>query len=162
MATLLELVKEGRLIRVDPQLGRSKFEERCLYLLPQAKQWIEVKLPELGSTWKIEVSPNEQLDALIFEFCSGESLWIGKRFKCLTHLGDGIWELKTADLRLFGWFLKKDNFIVSDCDSTDRIKKSNLYRGYCEQAVRRRDALNLDEPKFVSGDNPDDVVSNCY
>jgi hypothetical protein len=76
------------------------------------------------------------------------------------HLGDGIWELKTADLRLFGWFLQKDCFIVSDIDDTGRIKQSNLYRGYCLQAVRRRDALELNEPKFIRGDNPDDVVSD--
>jgi hypothetical protein len=134
----------------------------AFFLLSEARNWLEKDLPTIESTWKIEENPAEQLDALVYDFCSGKPLQVGTRFKSLVHLGDGIWELKTADLRLFGWFVRKDHFVVSDCDNTDRIKRVKLYRGYCEQAVRRREALNLDEPKYIGGDNPDDVVSDCY
>jgi hypothetical protein len=160
MATLLDLVDQESVFRIDPVLGWREFEARRLYVLPEARNWIEDVLPTKVSTWNTQDSPIEQLDALTYEFCVGDPLAVGTRFKCLTHLGDGIWELKTADLRLFGWFLQKDCFIVSDLDDTGRIKQSGLYRGYCEQGVRRRNALDLDEPKFVSGDNPDDVVSD--
>lgn len=160
MATLLQLVEQGRVVRIDPALGVREFEVRRLWALPEACGWIAKELPELASTWNVEESPIEQMDALIYEFCAGKPLAIGTRFKSLTHLGDGIWQLKTADLRLFGWFVKKDAFIVSDCDDAGRIKQSNLYRGYCEQAVRRRNALELEEPKYLTGDNPHDVVSD--
>jgi hypothetical protein len=160
MATLLDLLDQERVFRIDPALGLRELEVRRLYVLPEARKWIETILPTGASTWKIQETPSEQLDALTYEFCVGAPLAVGTRFKCLTHLGDGIWELKTADLRLFGWFLQKDCFIVSDCDDTDRIKQSKLYRGYCEQAVRRRAALKLDEPNYITGDNPDDVVSD--
>lgn len=160
MATLLELIAQNEIIRVDPALGWREFETRKLCLLPSAQKWMEEVLPTLEANWNIEVSPAEQLDVLFYEFCIGKPLAVGFRFKCLTHLGNGIWELKTPDLRLFGWFVRKDCFIVSDCDDTDRVKQSKLYRGYCEQAVRRRNSLNLDVPKFVTGDNPDDVVSD--
>jgi hypothetical protein len=162
MATLLGLVQQERLFRFDPELGRNEMEVRRIFLLPPARNWLVEVLPTIGSTWNIEESPAEQLDALVYEFCSGKRLKIGNRFKSLIHLGDGIWELKTADLRLFGWFVAKDCFVVSDCDQTDRIKRVNLYKGYCEQAVRRRDALELDGPKYIGGDKPDDVVSDCY
>jgi hypothetical protein len=162
MATLLELLNQGELFRFDPMLGWNEMEMRRIFLLSEARNWLEEKLPTAEATWQIEVNPAEQLDALVYEFCSGKPLQVGTRFKSLVHLGDGIWELKTADLRLFGWFVRKDHFVVSDCDHTDRIKRVNLYRGYCEQAVRRREALNLDEPKYIGGDNPDDVVSDCY
>lgn len=162
MATLLELIQQGKLFRFDPALGRNEMEMRRIFLLPCARDWLVEVLPTTESTWKIEVSPVEQLDALVYEFCSGKPLKIGTRFKSLVHLGEGIWELKTADLRLFGWFVAKDSFVVSDCDHADRIKRVNLYKGYCEQAVRRRNALELDEIKYVGGDNPDDVVSDCY
>lgn len=162
MATLLNLVEIGAVVRVDPVLGPKELEMRRIYLLPRAFEWISEVLPGADSSWDLENRPNEQLDALIYEFCSGVPLQIGRRFKALVHLGDGIWELKTADLRLFGWFTQKDCFVASDCDDAGRVKKVGLYRGYCQQAVRLRDALDLDEPKFITGDDPDDVVSNCY
>ncbi len=162
MATLLELVQQGKLFRFDPALGRNELETRRIFLLPPARSWLEETLPTTESTWKIEVNPAEQLDGLVYEFCSGKPLEFGTRFKSLVHLGAGIWQLKTADLRLFGWFVAKDSFVVSDCDHTDRIKRVHLYKGYCEQAVQRRETLELDEPKYIGGDNPDDVVSDCY
>ncbi|MFN0045600.1 MAG: hypothetical protein ACKVOS_03955 [Sphingorhabdus sp.] len=162
MATLLDLVMTGEVIKVDPVLGPRELELRRIYLLPKACKWLSEILPNTDSNWNIEETPSEQLDALLYEFCSGMQLQVGIRFKALVHLGDGIWELKTADLRLFGWFTQKDCFVVSDCDEAGRVKEIGLYQGYCRQAVWRRDELNLDEPKFVTGDNPHDVVSDCY
>jgi hypothetical protein len=160
MATLIHLERLGQLYRFDPALSVREYEVRRMWALPKAWKWIVEVLPGAGSSWNIQERPEEQLDALIYEFCVGQPLAVGARFKCLTHLGDGIWELKTADLRLFGWFTLKDCFVVSDIDDTSRIKRSNLYQGYCQQAVRRRNSLDLNEPKFVPGDNPDDVVSD--
>ena len=162
MATTVELAALGILVKVDPVLGSKELEMRCIYLLKSAHKWLVEVLPKTDSNWNIQETPSEQLDALIYEFCSGKPLPVGKRFKALVHLGDGIWELKTADLRLFGWFIQKDYFVVSNCDETGRVKQVGLYRGYCEQAVRFRSILDLNEPKFIAGDNPDDVISDWY
>lgn len=162
MATLLHLAGSGHVIKIDPVLGLRELELRRIYLLPRAHKWLAEVLPDTDSDRNIQETPSEQVDALIYEFCSGKPLPVGRRFKALVHLGDGVWELKTADIRLFGWFTQKDCFVVSDCNSKYNVLKSNMYRGYCEQAVRLRNALDLDEPKFVTGENPDDVVSDCY
>ncbi|WP_432814110.1 hypothetical protein [Sphingorhabdus sp.] len=163
MATLLNLAQSGEVIKVDPVLGLRELELRRIYLLPRAHKWLVEVLPETDSDRNIEETPSEQLDALFYEFCSGQALPVGRTFKALVHLGDGVWELKTADVRLFGWFTQRDCFVVSDCDSKyNLIQRRSMYRGYCEQAVRLRDNLALDEPKFVTGDNPDDVISDCY
>lgn len=162
MATLLELQQRGEIFRFDPALAWNEFEDRRIFLLPPAREWIEHVLPTLGSTWNIEVSPEEQLDTLFFEFCSGQSLAVGGQFKKLNPVDNGMWELKTSDLRVFGWFPSKDCFVATDCDDTDKIKRLKLYRGYCEQGVRRRDALDLDQPKYITGGDSDAVVSNCY
>ena len=132
---------------------------RVIFVLPDLRQWLEDVLPTLGSTWNIEQSPIEQLDALIATFGSGDTLTFGQQFKPLTRLGDGIWQLKTADLRMFGWFHEKDCFVGTDANLKDDIMRLRMYRPYCEQAVRRRDALDLDEPKFIQGDDPNAVVS---
>lgn len=159
MATIIELTRAGAISKLDACLDPRQQEWRSVYLLPQLRNWFETTLPELESTWNIEESPIEQMDALLAIFCSGETLTYGWQFKPLVHLGDGIWELKTADLRMFGWFTAKDCFIGADADTSERIKRLHMYQAYCKQAVRRRDALDLNEPKFVPGDNPNDVVS---
>jgi hypothetical protein len=42
-----------------------------------------------------------------------------------------------------------------------RIKKHDLYRGYANVTTRRfRDELDLDNPKYIPGDDPHAVVSN--
>jgi hypothetical protein len=162
MATLIQLEERNELFRLDPALGTAEMEDRFVYILPHAMRWLERTLPALGSTWNLEQSPAEQLDALMEIFCSGKRLSIGTRLKPLNHLSNGVWELKTADLRLFGWFPYKDFFIVSACNHTEQVKLLRLYRPYCEEAVRFRNALELDEPKFITGDDPNAVVSNCY
>jgi hypothetical protein len=162
MATIVELVQAGSLVKLDPALSFRELEMRCIYLLPRAHKWLAEELPETDSDRQTEETPAMQVDTLFYEFCSGQALQVGTRFKALVHIEDGIWELKTADVRLFGWFTRKDCFLVSDCDSKFRIKELGLVRPYCKQAVRFRDALNLDEPKFMAGENPDDVISDCY
>lgn len=162
MATLLELEQRGDVVRFVPSLAWNEYEDRRIFLLPHAKDWIENVLPTLGSTWNIEISPEEQLDTLFYDFCSGKALAVGKRFSKLHPRENGIWELKTADLRVFGWFQPKDCFLVTACNGAEVIKHHKLYRGYCDDAVRLRNNLDLNEPKYVSGDDPNDVVSDCY
>ena len=152
MATIIELQLSGALYRLDPGLGPREMEVRRIFLLPRARDWMAKELLEAGSSWNIEEDPVQQLDALVYEFCVGEPLAIGQRFKALRPVGNGV----------FGWFVQKDCFIICDCDTTLRVKQLRLYSGYRDQAVRFRERLDLDEPKFVGGDDPDDVVSDCY
>lgn len=160
MATTLELVNSEALFKLDASLSPTEQEWRFVYTLPDLKRWFETDLPTLASTWEIEQSPSEQMDALMWIFCSGQTLTFDRQFKPLNHIGNGIWELKTADLRMFGWFPKKDHFIGTDANLTDLIKRLNMYRPYCEQALRRRENLDLDEPKFIDGEDPNDVISD--
>lgn len=162
MATLLNLVEADQLLKLDPMLGVRQQELRRIYMLPRLATWLDQTLPGLGSTWNIEERPIEQLDALAAQFCAGEPLAYGHRFKPLTHLGEGVWELKTADLRVFGWFHQQDCFVGTDCNLKRVIVDLHMYGPYCEQAARFRGQLDLDEPKFLPGEEPDAVVSNFY
>lgn len=99
------------------------------------------------------------------DFCSGETLTFeraraGPAFKPLVHLQDGIWELKQPDLRFFGWFYEKDCFIGGALDTAFNVKSGPLYRGYAAEVAYHRQQLDLNEPKFVPGDDPRDVVSS--
>lgn len=160
MATVIELERSGALYRIDPQLGPGRQEFRLIYVSPRVKLWIENDLSSLESTWKIETAPDAQLDALVEEFCAGDPLWVGWQFKVLHPRQHSVWELKTADLRLFGWFTAKDCFVAASADTKDRIETHGLYAGYIGETVQFRDGLNLDAPKFIPGEDPNAVVTD--
>lgn len=159
MATALELAsaQPPALLKLDPELEVREQEWRTIYILPRVAPRFAA-LPTWQSHWKVEQSPVQQMDALLETFCSGETLTFGRLFKPLVHLNDGIWELKTPDLRFFGWFPLKDCFIAGALDTAFNVKSHNLYRGYANEVAYHRGQLDLNEPKFIPGDDPKNVV----
>ena len=164
MATLIELATTKKVVKLDPGLPKRAQEFRAMYASPRLIEWLITTLPNLESTWNIEISPRQQLVAFLEIYASDEPLTYGHSFKPLRSRGMGVWEMKMADLRVFGWFPMKDVFIASNASSTQTLKEiSGLYGGYINEAVRFRELLDLDEPKFMPGDDPNAVVSNfCY
>ena len=160
MATVLQLAVAEKLLKLDASLEDNEQEWRAIYVLPVMRPRLEKDLPDWVSEWKVEVSPIQQLDALLEIYCSGETLTFGPQFKPIRHVKDGIWELKTPDLRIFGWFHIKDCFIAGAIDLAFNVKSHGLYAGYAGVVARYRDQLDLNEPKFVPGENPNDVVTN--
>jgi hypothetical protein len=159
MATLQALDASGEISKLDLELGARQQVERLIYLMPRIIHWLKEDLPALGSSWNIEESPEQQFYNLAEVFITGATLTFDLQFKPLNHLGNGIWELKTADLRIFGWFPGRDCFVATNADTAQRIKEHGLYRGYQAEAAQMRAALQLDEPKFIEGSNPHAVVS---
>lgn len=158
MATITKLEANG-LIKVLVELDRGKQPERLFFASSGFQRWLENELSELGSTWNLDETPQMQMNSLLAQFIGGDALAFGRRFKVLKPIGDGVWELKTADLRIIGWFATKDCFVAVCADTAEQIKQYRLYDGYRRSVARFRDALPIDEPKFVAGDNPDDVIS---
>ncbi|MDZ4841998.1 MAG: hypothetical protein SH859_07635 [Hyphomicrobium aestuarii] len=159
MATLLESLERGEIAKIDAQLAPREQELRCAYASPKLQKWLSGQLPNLGSTWKIDQTPMEQLDAYLAVYASGAILTFGHSFNPIRHVAGGVWELKTADLRVFGWFPKKDHFIGHAANLAQAIKDGNLYNGYAGEVAYFRDRLDLNDPKFIPGDNPNDVIS---
>lgn len=63
----------------------------------------------------------------------------------------GVWELKIPVVSLFGWFQARNVFIIANIDSAFRCKEHDLYTGFRNDTVRRRDLLDSDKPKFILG-----------
>lgn len=160
MATLLELEESGQIFRLDPHLDPDQQEYRLFYTSVTLKKWIEDDLPNLASDRNIEELPDQQFDSLVEVYASGGILTFEWMFKPLTHIGAGVWEFKTPDLRIFGWFHKKDCFVGAYAGEKWHIKQHNLYPGYASQTAHFCNTLALDQPKYVDGEDPNDVVSN--
>jgi len=162
MATLLHLAGEtGPLFSLDV-LEPNQQAFRCVYASEKFKDWLENVLPTLQSVWQTELTCEEQVGELLETFCSGDELDSSKQFHVLRPYRHGVWELKTGDIRIFGWFPKKDHFVGVVAHDTYRVKLHDLYVGFVGEVVRFRHNLDLDDPKFIPGEDPHAVVSNCY
>jgi hypothetical protein len=161
MATVIELALQGVLTKLDAELDDGVQELRRIYMGPKLAAWVRDTLPTLQSDRNVETEPVGQFDELAAVFCAGDTLTYDWQFKPLTHVADGIWELKTADLRIFGWFPEKDCFIGVIADTKARILEYGLYGPYADVEVAPfRNQIDLDEPKFIPGADPHAVVTD--
>lgn len=158
MATLSELVERGNLIRYNPSLSPREQSRGLVYLFPHVRDWMRDTLPDMEPILDHgRLSPIEQVDALLHDFVVDEDLSYYERSHCMRPEEPGVWELKTEDVRLIGWFKLKRVFVIAEADSAFRIKTHGLYAGYRDSTLRRRQGLDLDEPRFISG-GYDDVL----
>jgi hypothetical protein len=163
MATLATLIKQELVLPWHVELDAHQQPQRVLLLLPQLAARLDQSLAAAGSTWNIEETPAQQLDSLTAIFVAGEPLAHGRQFKCLVpdRSGvDGVWYFKTADVRLFGWFPFRDYFVATSVGIADVAKRLQLYRPFGQEVARCRGQLDLDEPKYIGGIDPNGVVSN--
>lgn len=159
MATPAELEEKGELSKLVGILDDDQPEERLVYALPRARDWLTETLPLLETDGFHEnaASPQEQAYDLFYAFLSGEDDFAEFIPKPLRPKDSYVWELRTADLRFFGWFWRKGIFILSAVDLKQRCARYNLYAGYRDQCEHDRETLDLDPPKFIAGDLNDVV-----
>ncbi|MCE2524121.1 MAG: hypothetical protein J4F49_13055 [Rhodobacteraceae bacterium] len=157
MPTPDELATNGLLEKYDPELSPLEQPLRMIYFTPQAAEWIADELPSIKSDQFVEgsVKPLEQAMGYLDMFVTAEEL-SGMLPKALKPYDAGIWELRTPDLRFFGWFWRRAVFVISAVGVKAQLQSGQtIYAGYVEQAKHHRRQLDLDEPKFVKGEIKD-------
>lgn len=106
------------------------------------------------------LTPLEQVDNLLADFVEGAPLTFSRQFKPLRPLNQhSIWEFKTDDTRIFGWFPSKDHFIATNGANADAVKDTNLYGFLIKEAVDTRKRLGLHDA-FITSASEHDVLSN--
>jgi hypothetical protein len=114
--------------------------------------WLEQVLPKVRTiSLGFDLTPIQQVDALFHDFVSGADLSYYERSHQMLPVDQGVWELKTLDVRIFGWFPLRAAFIIANIDTMERVKTHRLYSGYRDDCIRRRDTLDLEHPKYLSG-----------
>ena len=160
MPTIAELIASGAILKIEVELAPRDQPLRLLYGTPQFVGWLREILDGaqpsrlLGNT-----SPAEQIDDLFYSFLSGAPLIFTKQFRVVRAEDNAVWELKTPDIRIFGWFMAKDCFVAVFGNWADTIKDHDLYRGYRIAIRRLRRELGVDATLCVRGVSPDDVLS---
>jgi hypothetical protein len=160
MITLDYLLETGAILGIDVELGPRELPARLLYGTPGFVRWLEERLERnepspLGS----DTRPVEQLDYLFYSFISGQPLVPARQFRPIKAERNAVWELKTLDFRIFGWFAQKDCFVAVFGDWTDHVKDHDLYRGYRLEIRRLRRELGVGDVLCVEGVDPGDALS---
>jgi hypothetical protein len=158
------LLSRQALVRIlVPTDGESRL--RFIYGLPGFQSWLQNDLPKLRTgTLKADQSPEEQVDNILYRWITGKPIIYTRQFQDLMPRSDEVWEMKTADIRIFGWMYRPLKFIAVFGEHADLYKGSKGRRPVLsyEDARRRvmieRNSLDLDEPKYVTG-TFDELVS---
>jgi hypothetical protein len=160
MTTIEELVATNAISRIQVEMHPRDQELRLLYGTPEFVEWLGGLANGAEPERRLgEATAAEQVDDLINTFLSGRPLVFMKQFRSIRAEKNAVWELKTPDVRIFGWFLKKDCFVAVFGNWTDVIKDHDLYRGYRISIRRMRREWGVDESLCVQGVMPGDVLS---
>lgn len=152
-----EIIDALGLRSVRVRLRANEREARILWLTPDAAAFVErVGRDDPDSPFGADLTPKEQL---FVDFVTGVELVFDRQFHALTPIEDGVWELKTVDLRLFGWFIQPDEFVTVCADWADRVKRHRLYSGYRDQVAAVRRKVGAEPDHCVWGGDPNDVLS---
>jgi hypothetical protein len=157
MATLEHLVDRDNLIRHEPDLEDDEFAERYVYFAPDFDAGLGT-LADVGCLHGRNRTPYEQVEQLLYDFVIGRRLAYGSSYHPLDPLTSRVWVLKTPDVRLFGWFPKRRHFVITCREFKDNLKNFTAYTPYVQHVADFRSALDLDEPKAVTGVSQSEVL----
>lgn len=148
MATVGDLVVQGKLVRFQPLLDPGEQPQRFVYMALGAHEWC-FSTEELGHSAPCAMS-FDRVHATLDDFCAGAMLYEGAHIRSLRPRREKVWELKTVpperhSVRIFGWFYRPAVLIVSLCKYKNDVSiRCALER---ELVLTHRGKLPLDEPK---------------
>lgn len=146
MPTLGEWLEASGLISIKIRLKPPDQTWRSLYATTEVMEWLNERANKReASSIGADLSIPEQLHVLFRRFILGQPLGFEKQFHAVCPGELAIWELKTPDVRIFGWFLRLDHFVAVRADFKDRIKDHGLLPGYRDEVARVRKELGGDE-----------------
>ena len=157
MATLTTLTERSELYLFQVELGAGECAERSFYVTANAGRWLSETLPELETMIaEGRMNPLQQADYFLHKFVRGDKLICrdGRDLKELYPTRHEVWELKTSDIRFFGWFYTPHIFICYQVEYKNRLEEMrviniNLYDIYRNATRDFRDNLDLNEPKVA-------------
>jgi hypothetical protein len=144
--------------RVTIPLGWGEFDERKFYGLPSFMNDLQNVIPGLrAGRLNAPHSPSDQMDDILRKWITGKPMRYDRWLKDLSPQSSETWEMKTADLRIFGWIYQPKIFVAAFTGYTDHYKPQRgrrpieSYDDARDRIVEIRNRLDLDEPKFATG-----------
>jgi hypothetical protein len=158
MATLEDLVAMGHLLPHRADLDNGELPDRAVYFDPAFDSGFGAKLPLLSRLHGRKLTPHEQAEQLLYDFVIGRPMAYSVDYRKLDPLSAHAWELKTPDVRLFGWFPRRANLVIVSGELKDNLPTFKAYSPFIQEVIAFRGGLDLDEPKSVTGVTHDEIL----
>jgi hypothetical protein len=158
MATLEQLEIGGQLHRYDAELEQWEMPERCITHTPDFGLWLENALKPVPCKRGRNLSPYEQVEQVFYDFIVGRPMAYSVNYRKLEPHYQHIWELKTLDVRIFGWLPRNRHFLAVCGDLKDNLTSGKLYKPHVKTVSDFRSSLDLNDPKSVHGVVANDVL----
>ncbi len=114
---------------------------------PSFDSWYDGTLPYIAASAKSELTPDEEVDSFARRFLIGKPITEIAR---LQPNGDGAWENKLSQTRLFGWFAEPNVLVLTSGADIRSVKAGKPgYRAYYNHVKQERKRLGLG---YVAGD----------
>jgi hypothetical protein len=134
---------------------------RYVYASDDFLGWMANGLPLIHASDETQASPKAQLDTALTRFCDGVVLAYGRDVRTLEPYTKHVWELKSPDLRLFGWFPAKNYLVVHRGGDANHLHGDReRYTPLIDSTAQFRDSLVPPLPGPVRGVRLENVVSN--
>ena len=160
MATIEELERAGALVKISVRLDPPGVPRRSLFAVPAVIKWLAETLPNVTQFHSDDISPRDQVFALLKMFLSGEAMDEGDQFRLMQPIEDDVYELKSSDIRIFGWFYRPAVFIATAVDTMERVHTiQGLSSGYRNSVKYARQSIELDPPAYIEGASVNHVFS---
>ena len=154
-------VTTGALKRFGEHLiENDEVEVCCLLATPSFDNWYDASLPYLAKAKRSDLTPDEEVDSFVRRFLLGKPITEIAR---LRPTADGVWEIRLAHTRLFGWFPERDVLVLTDGASIASVKSGTPgYAHYFDHVKQERKRLGLG---YVAGDQtktrPRKAIRGC-
>lgn len=150
--------KISTLTLIKIPLGRREFADRQFYAMPSFVRFLRETLPvaNVGVLGARE-TPKAQMDTLLRKWIAGKPMAQNRAFSNLRPTTQAVWEMKTVDLRVFGWIYRPKVFIAAFVGLADDYKSQRgqppkeSYDDARDRVVWIRNQLNLDPPSHTTG-----------
>jgi hypothetical protein len=144
---------------VEGPLKRGKCAWRYIFVSGRFQAWVTEEMDKIVPPYDESDSPAIQLESEFSGFRNGDGLAYDRDMHTLDPRHLWVWELKTPDLRIFGWFPAKNYFVAHLGENKANLVKWDAYKPYVDEVVAYRTGLARHLPDFVEGGSSH-VVSN--
>lgn len=158
MATLDDLEISGILSRYKHSYPAITGRGRKMWFYSEAAKWLVKDFCAMEPFYADSLAPKKQAAVLLKNFVTGVEFEPRINFWHMRPHKDDIYELKTADLRIFGWFYRPRVFVAALAATFEETHDvPGVHAKYRDDVIKMRDDLDLEPPKWVVGAEAKDV-----
>ncbi len=149
MATIQDLEDSDSLVRYEPVgLRPNEMPVRVLLASQAFCRWAEEELSKLPAKPGRDLTPFEQVSDVFRRFVVDPNFKGTGVFQNIIPQGEGVYEIKTTDMRIFGWFYRRGIFITHAGAPKGGLRFPEI------AAIRKtitvfRKQLRLEEPPYI-------------